>query len=116
MKFGTRHLLFLTALIAAHFALRSWWVSAGIPARGALIPATLAAVVAVYLGWTRRSLLVTGMSAGATAMISAASVAAEVILGSKATDFLRTDGTNTRSHANPTLNVIAISVITVACV
>lgn len=115
MKFRTRHLFYLTTLISAHFALRSWWLSLRIPAYGGLIPVALAAAVAVYLGWTRRPLLVAAMSAATTAVFSATSIAAEVILGSNATNFLPTDGTNTRYHADLTLNAVSISVIAFSC-
>ena len=115
MKFSTRHLLYLTTLIAAYFTLRSWWVSTAIPTSGGLIPLALAAAVAMYFGWTRRSVLAAGLWAGATAMLSASAIAAEVIFGSNATSFLRPDGSEKDYHADLTLNVIAISIITIAC-
>lgn len=109
MKFGTRHLLYLLTLIAAHFAFRGWWVSIGIPAYGGLIPATLGAAVALYLGWTRSlSVLLAGAAAGATAMVSGAAIAAEVVLGSNAMSFLTTNVSDARDNTNLMLNLVAV--------
>jgi hypothetical protein len=115
MKFNIRQLLYFTTLIASHLFLRSWWTSTGIPIRAGLIPLTLAAAVALYFAWTRRSVLATGLAGGATALLSASSIAAEVMLDSKATDFLRTAVDDAQFHTDPTRNVIAVAVITVVC-
>lgn len=109
MKFGTRHVLWLTALVALQLSLRSYWVSMGMPAQAGLIPISLAAAVSIYLSWTRRPTLVVGLSAGATAMLSAGAIATEVCLESTATSFLPTEQTA------PMPNVVAVAAITFVC-
>ena len=107
MQFNVRHLLYLVSLVALQLVLRSFWHSMRVPAHAALIPLSLASMVAIYLGWTNRRLLYSGLSAGVTAMLSALAIATEVMLGTNTTDFVPTD----QSTALP--NLVAILVISI---
>lgn len=109
MNFGTRHVFCLTALVAIHLSLRSYWISMAIPAQAGLMPLSLAAAVSICLVWMRIPSLIIGLSAGAAAMLSAGAIAIEVCLQSQATSFLPLEQTA------PMPNIIAVVAITFVC-